>query len=1658
MKRLIMMLALLGLLFRSEAGAQSLVTITETGARNARVNLVMLSEGYTAAELSSNKFTNDATSISNTLLTTEPFSSYRPFFNVYGIAVASAQSGADQGSAGGLRNTYFNAYYYPVPDDRLLVIDNTGYSRATSLLNTFVPEYDIVLVIVNDSKYGGSGGTFAITSSEANAPEIAIHEIGHSFAGLGDEYDYPGSTPSEDPNTTQETRRTFIKWNHWINASTPIVTPETSTYGNGLVGLFEGAAYNTTGWYRPTLDSKMQSLGEPFYAVNEEAIVLSIYQRVSPMTSSSPAGSTVAVNQPNQTLTFKVDGPNPATTAPAIKVDWKLDGTSITGQTGRTLTINSTVIGNGSHTLVANVSDPTTKVRKDTGNLLKASRSWTLNMTNQGPTAPSNLIATLIANGSVSLTWTDNATDEAGYAIERALGASTTYTEVGRVAANATTFTDTTTTPGMSTKYRVRGVNAANTAVLGPASNLITVVPSTAPSPISATGDVTVSRGQPASFSVQASGNPLRYQWRRNTAPLSGATSATYSITSAQLIHAGSYDCVVSNDVGSYTSTAATLTVNSAPEITAHPTGATVLFGQPVVLTVQAIGTAPLQFQWRKNSADIPGETASTLTFNNPGTGDTATYDCRITNTLGSILSKTASLAVLGPPLITTQPANANIDRGQTATFSIAAQGPATLAYQWRKNGIAITGATSTKLTVANAKDSDATSYDCIVSNGYGRTASAPAILSFASATTSDYRLAGDRAGTAKWRWVKRFGGAAEDTTTALSTDASGNVLFGGLSGGTGPSTLKLSPSTFGKKSGAYVGWLNLAGSTLALEALNAANPGRGTVCINPASGMQYVAAAQTGDADRGLVAFYQFGGIPSGTFNTTFNYGDFPFSTFVPEAAVQGDVCFFIGGYETTEHHPMLRRHNVDLSGQPLNWTRKVTSSGANDSILAVVRLNSGNIIVAGTAEYPPSGKLAFENATTSSNPLIGTTPLPDVVLTGTAGSQTGFLACYNDAGEVLWAKAYAEVLRSLAVDSSGAVWCAGTEAGTVGVALKINASTGASEARFPVTGAVGLSVAPTTGGDVALLTRLLSTTTTVQGFTNTRSGYAVMKFSSTGTLRWVLPAFGSFGDFFTSTRARLAAASDGQLYAALTLHGDANAEFPGVTPFAMKARQSDAFIAAISESPLVVTPPAHQIVPLGQPLNLSITASGLAGTIKYQWFKDGKTITGQTTSTLSIAITKLTDAGSYSCKVSGNGGTVESARAVVNIVDTTSRTLKAPNSEPLDLAVSASGSNLTFTWWKNGTRIFDGGSITGVSKSQMRIKAMSTAFTDSYLCRVTGPGGTLDVPFNADVLYVPVFTTPIVPMAVVSGGFTLQLSAFDAATYKVTNLPPGLVYDPKSGRITGKPTAFGSKLVTVTATNAAGTTSQPLTFVITVDDMATYAKGTFQALIGRQPWNKNLGGFLSVTIGSSGAHTGTLKYAGASYSIKGRVETVPATREWTSTLRIPRTGKPALLVNLVSPNAIDGELTGSVALDAPLLEAATVSGRQTVWSASRQPGAFAGTYNATMTLPALLIGDITVPQGPNTLKTIVNASTGSVFWSGKLGDNTAFTGSSNLWPSGTVPIWLALYSSYGSLLGLPVITSPNQVGMIDWTRNPKTGQPSWVPFPLTVTGTKSP
>jgi hypothetical protein len=231
---------------------------------------------------------------------------------------------------------------------------------------------------------------------------------------------------------------------------------------------------------------------------------------------------------------------------------------------------------------------------------------------------------------------------------------------------------------------------------------------------------------------------PLSYQWQKNGANISGATSSSYTTPATTTSDSGStFVVVVSNSAGTATSNAATLTVNPAPvapTITTQPLNQTVTAGQTATFSVVASGTAPLSYQWQKNGANIAGATSSSYTTPATTTSDSgSTFVAVVSNSAGSATSNAATLTVNPAPVaptITTQPSNQTVTAGQTATFTVTATGTAPLSYQWQKNGANIAGATASNYTTpaTNTSDSGST-FVVVVSNSAGTATSNAATL-----------------------------------------------------------------------------------------------------------------------------------------------------------------------------------------------------------------------------------------------------------------------------------------------------------------------------------------------------------------------------------------------------------------------------------------------------------------------------------------------------------------------------------------------------------------------------------------------------------------------------------------------------------------------------------------------------------------------------------------------------------------------------------------------------------------------------------------------------------------------------------------------------------------------------------------------------------------
>jgi hypothetical protein len=231
----------------------------------------------------------------------------------------------------------------------------------------------------------------------------------------------------------------------------------------------------------------------------------------------------------------------------------------------------------------------------------------------------------------------------------------------------------------------------------------------------------------------------LTYQWFKDGSAIAGATTTTYTIASATAASAGNYTLVATNWLGSTTSAVAALTVISPVSITTQPTAQSVIAGNTATFSVVATGSAPLTYQWSKDGVAISGATAASYALAATTAANAGSYTVLITNSVGSVTSAPATLTVNPAgvaPSITTQPTSQSVTAGNSVTFTIVTTGTAPLTYQWSKNGMAISGATSATLSFSAAAASDAGSYTVVVTNAFGTTTSAAAVLTVTTPPT----------------------------------------------------------------------------------------------------------------------------------------------------------------------------------------------------------------------------------------------------------------------------------------------------------------------------------------------------------------------------------------------------------------------------------------------------------------------------------------------------------------------------------------------------------------------------------------------------------------------------------------------------------------------------------------------------------------------------------------------------------------------------------------------------------------------------------------------------------------------------------------------------------------------------------------------------------
>ncbi len=368
--------ALLSVGVSTAVPAQTVKTILKSGPTQNRYDMVILGDGYTAQEQS--RFDSDCAKFVTGLFAKEPYKSFKNFFNVHTVYRASKESGADQPDASPpiVRDTVYDASYATGGTARCLYIKNTTQAAKDAAL---APANEgRILVLVNDSRYGGCAGTYAVSYNGGSMVEVQTHEFGHSFAGVADEYDYPydtytGGEPSQKNVTIDPTGKK--KWPAWI----------------GIQGIsaFGGARYYKKGIYRPAANCLMRSLGQPLCAVCKEQVVLNSYRTVSSIDNPQPPELTLEL-QKEEKKTFSFTD-----IAASAKITWRINGVAQSA-TSTSLVVDATTLKpSGNNTVEVEVSDQSAFVKQDPTNLLTKKRVWTVTVA--GPPLPDLKVSTWIS-------------------------------------------------------------------------------------------------------------------------------------------------------------------------------------------------------------------------------------------------------------------------------------------------------------------------------------------------------------------------------------------------------------------------------------------------------------------------------------------------------------------------------------------------------------------------------------------------------------------------------------------------------------------------------------------------------------------------------------------------------------------------------------------------------------------------------------------------------------------------------------------------------------------------------------------------------------------------------------------------------------------------------------------------------------------------------------------------------------------------------------------------------------------------------------------------------------------------------------------------------------------------------------------------------------
>ncbi|HEY2952195.1 MAG TPA: immunoglobulin domain-containing protein, partial [Verrucomicrobiae bacterium] len=443
-------------------------------------------------------------------------------------------------------------------------------------------------------------------------------------------------------------------------------------------------------------------VANPVLTITSSVATLTV--RIPPSITQPPLS--LIVTQGNNAI-FSVTAAGDA----PLTYQWLFNGNAMAGASSASFTVVNAQASNAGNYQV--------KIANAIASMTSAVATLTVRIPPSITQPPVSLVVTQGVNATFSVTATGDPTLTYQWLFNgnaMAGASSPSFTVISAQAANAG-------------NYQVQVANDAGLVTSAGATLTVRIPPALTQPPAS----LIVTQGANATFSVTASGDsPLTYQWLFNGSAIAGASSPSFTVTSAQAANAGNYQVQVANGVGSITSAVATLTVRIPPAITQQPVSLIVTQGGNATFSVTATGDPTLTFQWLFNGNAITGATGSSLSIGNAQTNHAGLYVVVVSNNSGSVTSAGATLTVLVPPFIVTQPVSLSLPAGATATFSVVAGGDAPLSLRWRFNGNPIAGATAGNLILNNVQTANEGAYDVVVFNNSGSVTSLVATLRLA--------------------------------------------------------------------------------------------------------------------------------------------------------------------------------------------------------------------------------------------------------------------------------------------------------------------------------------------------------------------------------------------------------------------------------------------------------------------------------------------------------------------------------------------------------------------------------------------------------------------------------------------------------------------------------------------------------------------------------------------------------------------------------------------------------------------------------------------------------------------------------------------------------------------------------------------------------------